>query len=392
MRPVGVWLVGARGSIAAVVTAGHAALARGEAGPAGLVTARAPFTAAALPPIEALVFGGHEIRAGRLADEADAVLTGCGLPGFAARYTDALDQIDRRIRPGVVRGGGHAITALADDAVAAATDAAAVAAIRADLDAFKADTGAARVVVVNVASTEPPAAPHPAWADLDALCAAIEDPESILPPSALYAMAAFQGGDAYINFTPSLGSRIPALDALAQQTGAVHAGSDGKTGETLVKSVLAEVFARRNLPVLSWFGQNILGNGDGAILDHADNKATKVKSKDHLLAKILGAPVESKVGIDYVQSLGETKIAWDHIHFQGFLGGRMSLQFTWTAADSILAAPLVIDLVRLAAYAMDRGEKGVLPALAPFFKDPMGTDEQRLVAQDEALLRWLAGA
>jgi myo-inositol-1-phosphate synthase len=392
LRPVGVWLVGARGSIAAVLAAGHAALVRGDASLTGLVTARAPFAGVALPPIEALVLGGHEIRRGRLVDEADAVLAGCGLPGFAARYHDALEAIDRRIRPGVVRGGGGAIVALADEAVEVESDAAAVAAIRADLDAFKAETGAERVVVVNVASTEPPSKPHPAWQDLDALRAAVKGPESVLPPSALYAFAAFEGGDAYINFTPSLGSRIPALAALADATGAVHAGSDGKTGETLVKSVLAELFARRNLAVLSWFGQNILGNGDGAILDHPDNKAAKVKSKDHLLAKILGTPVESKVGIDYVQSLGETKIAWDHIHFAGFLGGRMSLQFTWTAADSILAAPLVIDLVRLAVFAMQRGEKGVLAALAPFFKDPMGTDEQRLVAQDEALLRWLVGA
>jgi myo-inositol-1-phosphate synthase len=155
--------------------------------------------------------------------------------------------------------------------------------------------------------------------------------------------------------------------------------------------VLAELFARRNLPVLSWFGQNILGNGDGRVLDDPDNKATKVRSKDHLLPKMLGYAPESKVGIDYVGSLGEWKIAWDHIHFQGFLGGRMNMQFTWTGCDSLLAAPLVLDLVRLTAFAQARGEAGVLTALASFFKDPMGIDEQRLVAQDELLLRWLAG-
>lgn len=392
LKRVGVWLVGARGSISATVVAGHAALCAGEARPVGLVTGRGAFAEAGLVPLDGLVFGGHEIRAGRLRDEAATVLTGCGLPGLAERQGAALDAADAHIRPGVVRGGGPAIDALADDCAVFGTDAEAVAHIRGDLDAFAADHGLDAVVVVNVASTEPARAPHPAWGDLPALRAAMTTGASILPPSALYACAAFEGGHHYVNFTPSLGSRVPALAALAKQTGALHAGADGKTGETLVKSVLAELFARRNLAVLSWFGQNILGNGDGAILDHPDNKATKIHSKDHLLAHILGAPVESRVGIDFVRSLGETKIAWDHIHFEGFLGGRMSLQFTWTAADSLLAAPLVLDLVRLVALAAQRGQSGVLAVLAPFFKDPMGCDDHRLISQDEALLAWLRGA
>ncbi len=389
VKRVGVWLVGARGSISATVVAGHAALVGGDASPVGLVTARAPFVEADLPTLDRLVFGGHEIRAGALLDEARAVLDGCGLPGMADRYASALEATDGRIRPGVVRGGGPAIDGLATERVGAASDAEAVAAIRADIDAFAAATGAAHVVVVNVASTEPAPRPHPSWEDLDALDGAMKGPASILPPSALYAYAALDGGHAYVNFTPSVGSRIPALCQLAERRGAAHAGSDGKTGETLVKSVLSELFVRRNLHVLSWFGQNILGNMDGAILDNPDNKATKLHSKDHLLARILGPHVESRVGIDYVRSLGETKIAWDHIHFEGFLGGRMSLQFTWSGVDSLLAAPLVLDLVRLVAFAAARGESGVLGALGPFFKDPMGTDEQRLIAQDDAMVAWL---
>ncbi len=392
VKRVGVWLVGARGSISATLVAGHAALMAGEASPVGLVTARPPFTEVELPTLDRLVFGGHEIRGGRLLDEARAVLTGCGLPGLAERHADALDAVDARIRPGIVRGGGAAIEALGEQKVAAGSDAEAVATIRRDIDAFRAEVGAETVVVVNVASTEPEMAPHPSWSDLAALRDAMQGQASVLPASALYAFAAFEGGDAYINFTPSTGSRIPALSALARARGAVHAGSDGKTGETLVKSVLSELFVRRNLNVLSWFGQNILGNMDGAILDNPANKATKVHSKDHLIARILGPDVESRVGIDYVRSLGETKIAWDHIHFEGFLGGRMSLQFVWSAADSLLAAPLVLDLVRLAAFAGARGEVGVLAALAPFFKDPMGTDEQRLISQDDGMLAWLRRA
>lgn len=391
MSRTGVWLIGARGSISAVTIAGQAAMAAGLAPPLGMVTTRDAFEAADLPPLDALVFGGHEISGGHLRDAAGPVLASCGLSHLMAQVGDALDAAEARIRPGVVRGGGHQIKALGTDHLAVDTDAAAVEAIRADLDAFKAEAGVDRLVVVNLASTEPTAPEHPSWADPDALLAAMAGPESILPPSGLYACAAILGGDAHVNFTPSLGSNVPALEALAQRTGAVHAGSDGKTGETLVKSVLSELFIRRNLAVLSWFGQNILGNGDGRILDDPQNKATKIRSKDHLLGKMFGYAPESKVGIDYVESLGEWKIAWDHIHFAGFLGGKMQMTFTWNGCDSILAAPLVLDLVRLAAFAQSRGERGTLRALAPFFKDPMGTDEQRLVAQDEALLAWLRG-
>ncbi|MCA9558297.1 MAG: inositol-3-phosphate synthase [Myxococcales bacterium] len=382
-------MVGARGSISATVVAGHAALVAGEASPTGLVTARPPFVEAELPTLDRLVFGGHEIRGGSLLEEARAVLAACGVPGLADRHAAALEAVEARIRPGVVRGGGAAIDALATERITAKTDAEAVAVIRADIDAFKASVGAEHVVVVNVASTEPAPAPHPSWGDLDALVEAMNGEASVLPASALYAYAALDGGHGHVNFTPSVGSRLPALAQLAERRGALHAGSDGKTGETLVKSVLAELFVRRNLAVQSWFGQNILGNMDGAILDNPANKATKLHSKDHLIARILGPQVESRVGIDYVRSLGETKIAWDHIHFEGFLGGRMSLQFTWTGVDSLLAAPLVLDLVRLVAFAAARGESGLLGALAPFFKDPMGTDEQRLISQDDAMVAWL---
>ncbi|MCB9545198.1 MAG: inositol-3-phosphate synthase [Myxococcales bacterium] len=358
--------------------------------PLGLVTERADFAGAGLPALEEFVFGGHEIQGGSLRDRARVILADCGLPLLADHVGEALDAVEARIRPGVVRGGGKQIAALGDDVVEARTDAEAVEKIRRDLDEFQAAVGADRLVVVNLASTEPQPPWQPCFEDADALLAALAGPDPVLPPSSLYACAALLGGDAFVNFTPSLGSRLPALEALALRTGAVHAGSDGKTGETLVKSVLSELFARRNLPVLSWFGQNILGNGDGRVLDDPANKATKIRSKDHLLPKLLGYAPESRVGIDYVGSLGEWKIAWDHIHFQGFLGGRMTMQFVWNGCDSLLAAPLVLDLVRLTAFAQGRGESGVLGALGAFFKDPMGTDEQRLVAQDEALLRWLA--
>lgn len=390
MGKTGVWLIGARGSIAAVTVAGHAAICRGIGDTSGLVTEREAFAAAKLVALEDLVFGGHEVRAGTLREMGDEVLRDCGLLGLTHAVGDALDDVDTRIRPGVVRGGGRQVESLGESFVRASSDAEAAAVVRADLDAFKAANDIEHLVVVNVASTEPPFEALPCWETPELLRAAMRTGDVVLPPSAVYALAALEGGDGYINFTPSVGSRVPAIEAIAMERGGVHGGCDGKTGETLVKSVLAELFARRNLKVLSWFGQNILGNEDGRVLEDPENKATKVASKDHLLAKILGYAPESKVGIDYVRSLGEWKIAWDHIHFEGFLGGKMSLQFTWNGCDSLLAAPLVLDLARLAQLAQRRGERGVLTALSPFFKDPMGTCEQRLVRQDQLLLRWLS--
>jgi myo-inositol-1-phosphate synthase len=135
------------------------------------------------------------------------------------------------------------------------------------------------------------------------------------------------------------------------------------------------MFARRNLRVLSWVGHNILGNRDGLVLNDPDNKASKVKSKDALLAELLGYKPQSVVSIEYVESLDDWKTAWDHIHYEGFLGTKMTFQFTWQGCDSLLAAPLVIDLVRLTALAQRRGEVGILPHLACFFKNPLGANE-----------------
>ena len=177
-------------------------------------------------------------------------------------------------------------------------------------------------------------------------------------------------GCSYINFTPSLGAAPAAIDELARLRGTRHIGRDGKTGETLLKSVLAPMFAQRNLQVMSWVGHNIFGNMDGRVLDDPANKQAKIASKDHLLGEILGYRPQTLVSIEYIQSLGDWKTAWDHIHFAGFLGTPMTMQFIWQGCDSVLAAPLVLDLVRLTELAWRRGETGPLRFLASFFKSP----------------------
>ena len=167
-----------------------------------------------------------------------------------------------------------------------------------------------------------------------------------------------------------------------------HAGQDGKTGETLLKSVLAPMFAARNLEVLSWVGHNIFGNLDGLVLDDPANKAAKIKSKDQLVGNILGYDPQTLVSIEYIRSLGDWKTAWDHIHFRGFLGTPMTLQFTWQGCDSLLAAPLVLDLIRFVELSHRRGEVGVLSHLASFFKRPLGLEEHDFSRQFSLLLEW----
>jgi myo-inositol-1-phosphate synthase len=167
-------------------------------------------------------------------------------------------------------------------------------------------------------------------------------------------------------------------------------GHDGKTGETLLKSALAPMFANRNLEIMSWVGHNIFGNMDGKVLNDPVNKQTKVTSKDHLLAEILGYHPQTHVSIEYIESLGDWKTAWDHIHFKGFFGTPMVMQFTWQGCDSLLAAPLVLDLVRLTECAQRRGCKGLLTFLASFFKSPLGVHQNDFVRQFQMLQEWVA--
>ena len=216
----------------------------------------------------------------------------------------------------------------------------------------------------------------------------LSSPNSQLPPSSLYAIAALEKGFPFINFTPSLGSCPAAINELAIANSTCHMGHDGKTGETLLKSVLAPAFAKRNLEIMSWVGHNIFGNMDGQVLDDPINKETKVVSKDRLLGQILGYDPQTHISIEYIKSLGDWKTAWDHIHFRGFLGTPMIMTFTWQGCDSILAAPLVLDLFRFTELASRKGETGQLTFLSSFFKSPLGTSENDFGKQFEELVDW----
>ncbi len=169
-------------------------------------------------------------------------------------------------------------------------------------------------------------------------------------------------------------------------------GNDGKTGETLVKTVLAPLFAGRALQVLSWEGYNMLGNRDGFVLADPEARESKTRSKRRALEQLLeNDDFHAKVSIDYVPSLDDWKVAWDYIHFEGFLGARMSMQFTWQGNDSALAAPLVLDLARLTAFAHTQGESGLMHHCAAYFKSPAGVEEHNFVKQLMLLEAYVAG-
>ena len=393
-RKVGVWLIGAWGGVATTVVVGLSALRKGLTDTTGLVSELPPFSGLDLLGWDELVIGGHEIRETTYSAEARVLLEKSHVFSAAALSAIApqLAKFDKNIRPGTLINVGATIDALAGPAAAKTrkeTAAQAVNRLAKDIAEFKTREKLERVIVVNVSSTEPPPSEEiRTWCWPDVQRSLQGKGASLLPASTLYAIAAMQSGCPFVNFTPSVGSDLPGLYEYALQQQVVHAGRDGKTGETLMKAVLAPMFAARNLKVMSWVGHNIFGNLDGKVLDDPVNKANKVKSKDHLLTEILGYKPQSLVSIEYIESMGDWKTAWDHIHFQGFLGTPMVLQFIWQGCDSLLAAPLVIDLIRLTEREARRGGSGVMSHLASFFKSPMGSDEPAFAYQFQQLLLW----
>lgn len=378
---IGVYFIGARGNVATTAIAGALAIAQNRATTTGMVTEGPEFRGIALPAVQDFVFGGADVSSKPLHEKAVELGESRILPERLARdLRDQLTAVDKNVQtvPGfgfgsVPKGGYLAELTRIEERIAR----------------FRADHNLDRVIVVNLCSTEPHFAET---ADFDS-------PERLMDalPKAgggftsgtlLAALAALRQGCAYINFTPSQASELPALRKIARDSRLPHAGKDGKTGETLLKTVLGPMFIARNLKVLSWVGNNFLGNNDGAVLDAPASKDSKLRQKDVALREMLGGAFV-RTDIQYVPSLGDWKTAWDLIHFEGFLGTQMTFQFTWQGCDSALAAPLVLDLVRLVGLAWQRGESGMLAQLAPFFKNPLDGHTHDFAQQMAGLYAWL---
>jgi myo-inositol-1-phosphate synthase len=278
--------------------------------------------------------------------------------------------------------------------------------VREDIRRFRDEHDCARVVMVWCGSTEVFVDPGPAHADLDALEAAIDADDPSITPSMLYAYAALLEGVPFANGAPNLTVDVPALRELASASGVPICGKDFKTGQTMVKTVLAPMFKARMLGMHGWYSTNILGNRDGEVLDDPESFRTKETSKLGVLDTILEperypelyGDLHHVVRINYYPPRGDNKEGWDNVDFFGWLGYPMQLKVDFLCRDSILAAPLVLDLALFLDLAARAGMHGIQEWLSFYFKAPQVAPglypEHDLFIQQTKLkntLRWLAG-
>ena len=256
-----------------------------------------------------------------------------------------------------------------------------VEALREDIRNFKKEHGCNRVVVLWAASTEVYVAPdknvHYTLADLEKAMKA--DDKEHVAPSMCYAYAALTEGAPFVMGAPNTTVDIPAMWELAEKTKMPIAGKDFKTGQTLVKSGFAPIIGTRMLGLAGWFSTNILGNRDGLVLDEPANFRTKEVSKLSTLESIL-VPEEQpdlysnyyhKVRINYYPPRNDNKEGWDNIDIFGWMGYPMQIKINFLCRDSILAAPLCLDLVLLSDLAARAGRHGIQRFLSFFLKSPM---------------------
>jgi myo-inositol-1-phosphate synthase len=236
----------------------------------------------------------------------------------------------------------------------------------------------ARGVVLLTLSTEAWRGVGAVHATPEAFVAGLRRNDPDITPSQIYAWAAVEAGYPVVNCTPNPVPDMPALQAHALRRGVPLAGSDLKSGQTLLKTVIAGGIARRLLGVKGWFSTNILGNRDGLVLADPENFRAKEITKSGVLTDILDQQVHPElykdmvhqVRINYYPPKGDNKEAWDSIQLAGWLGYEMELKINFECRDSILAAPLVLDLALLADLAARKGEKGIQPWLGGYFKHP----------------------
>ena len=279
-------------------------------------------------------------------------------------------------------------------------------ALVADIRGFMERNRCARGVMVWTGSTEVYAEIGPSHQTLKAFEAALDRSDPTIAPSMVYAWAALKTGLPFLNGAPNLSQDIPALRELADRNGVATGGKDFKTGQTLMKTTIAPMIHARLLGLEGWFSTNILGNRDGEVLDDELSFKTKEVSKLGVLDQILSpkqhpelyADVEHKVTIHYYPPRGDNKEGWDAIDIFGWLGYPMQIKVNFQCRDSILAAPLVLDLALFMDLAKRAGFRGVQEWLSFYFKSPMTAQglypEHDLFIQSMKLkntLRWMMG-
>ena len=366
-----VWIavIGLNGAVATTAAAGIAMIRTGSNDLSGLPLASRDVDGMAA--YRDLHFGGWDLSHDDLATAAlkHGVLSESELANGASSLSDM------RPWPAV---GSTDFCANIDGAnkIAAPGHRAAVQHIQDDLARFKTEQNLDRVVMINLASTERKAdLGADALTSVEGFERGLDADDAAISPAMLYAYAAIASDTPYANFTPSVAADVAPLAALARQRGVPIAGKDGKTGQTLLKTVIAPALRDRALHVDGWFSTNILGNSDGLALDDPKSLASKVDTKKSVLDQILGYPVEDHIiMIHYYKPRGDNKEAWDNIDLTGFLGQKMQLKLNFLCKDSVLAAPLAIEIARCLALAQTRGEGGVQDQMGIFFKMPQTAD------------------
>jgi myo-inositol-1-phosphate synthase len=410
---LGVLTVG-MGAVSTTLYAGVEALRRGRAPAIGSLTQLGRLPLAAPPgvptvrvadlldlaPLDGLVFGGWDLietnayeaarRAGVLS-AADLAWARKFLRGITAYPGVADPRFTVKLEP------RHAKPAAGRLAQAEA--------LRRDLRDFRRAHRCDRLVVLCAMSVEAWAGPGPVHRTLKAFEAGLRADDPAISPAQLYAYAALSEGVPFINGTPNTTVEAPALRELARRQGVPLAGSDFKSGQTYLKTVVAAGLRNRLLGLAGWFSTNILGNRDGVVLEDPDAFAAKKATKTRVLDDICRADlypelygkIEHLVKINYFGPRGDNKEAWDSIDLRGWLGYPMELKINFECRDSILAAPLALDLVLLADLAARQGRAGALDWLAFFFKSPLagsgrgpGNDPALQLAALERELRRLA--
>ena len=253
----------------------------------------------------------------------------------------------------------------------------------ADIRAFKAKHGCDRLVMIWTGSTEVFMKQTAAHASLSAFENALEKSDDSIPSSMVYAYAAIREGIPFANAAPNLTADIPAMLELAARTRAPLAGNDMKTGQTLIKTIIAPGLKARLIGVRGWYSTNILGNRDGEVLDDPESFKTKEESKKSALDYIfqphlypqLYSDLTHVVRINYYPPRGDNKEGWDNIDIFGWLGYPMQLKINFLCRDSILAAPIVLDAALFLDLAKRAGMSGIQEWLSFYFKAPMHAPE-----------------
>ncbi len=385
--PLGVFLVGL-GAVSTTVIAGVDLIARGLARPIGSLTqmqrirlgrrdeGRNPLIKEFVPLAEPkdLVFAAWDplpdngYEAARKAGVLPPDLLEAARPAlsevrpmravFDRRYVHNLDGDH------VKKGGSKYEQALA---------------LMEDIDRFMRERRLSRAVMIWCGSTEAYLPAGPVHASIEALERGLRESDPAIPPSMIYAYAAIRSGIPYANGAPNLSAEVPALVDLARRTGAPIAGKDFKTGQTMMKTVIAPALKARMLGLAGWYSTNILGNRDGEVLDDPDSFRAKEVTKTSVLETILQPELypdlygryHHKVRIDYYPPRGDAKEGWDNIDIVGWLGMPMQIKINFLCRDSILAAPIVLDLILFLDLARRAGMKGIQEWLSFYFKSPM---------------------